>query len=125
MGYMPVIATDNCNPVPPVTNVYNIYNTGTNVPDDTSTGYRPPSGWCGTVNEWIYLNENIRREYDNVLLIDDSHYTHPTYPTPKEEIHHPIKITDCPKCNSNLPLRQTDDKGICKCEFCGKEVYVW
>lgn len=41
------------------------------------------------------------------------------------DTHHSIKITDCPKCNSNLPISKTSDKGICKCEYCGKEVYVW
>ena len=118
MGYMPVIATNNCNPVPPVEHIYNIWST--NIPNDTSTGCRPPSGWCGTAAEWIRLNENMRREYDNITFVDYSHDDN--YP---REIHHPIKIMDCPKCNSNLPLRETDDKGICKCEFCGKEVYVW
>lgn len=39
--------------------------------------------------------------------------------------HHDIVTSDCPKCGGNLPLRETDDKGICKCHFCGKEVYVW
>ena len=36
-----------------------------------------------------------------------------------------IVVSDCPKCNSNLPISKTSDKGICKCEYCGKEVYVW
>ena len=48
-----------------------------------------------------------------------------TIPPKIREGHHPIKITDCPKCNSNLPISKTSDKGICKCEYCGKEVYVW
>ena len=115
---MPIIATDNSNSVPPFTNVYNIYD-GTSIPNDNTTGCTP-FGWCGTAAEWIRLNSRMRNRYDNITFIDNSHDTYP-----KEEIHHPIKIMDCPKCGSNLPLRQTDDKGICKCEFCGKEVYVW
>jgi len=123
MEYMPVIATDNCNPVPPVTNVYNIYNNAAEIPSDNTTCYTP-LGWCGTADEWIRLNNRMRNRYDTVQLVTSTEYKYTYNPTPKEE-HHPIKISDCPKCNSNLPLRQTDDKGICKCEFCGKEVYVW
>lgn len=123
MGYMPVIATDNCNPVPPVENVYNIYNNGMDIPSDNTTGCTP-LGWCGTADEWVRLNNRMRYRYDIVQVVTSPSYTF-TYLNPKEEIHHPIKISDCPKCNSNLPLRETDDNGICKCEFCGKEVYVW
>ena len=42
-----------------------------------------------------------------------------------KEKHHPIKISDCPKCSSNLPITDTNSKGICTCNYCGKEVYVW
>ena len=119
MVYMPMIATDNCNSIPPVTNVYNIYNNSADIPSDNTTGCTP-LGWCGTATEWIRLNKRMQARYDNITFRDDLHNTYP-----KEEIHHPIKISDCPKCASNLPLRKTDGKGICKCEFCGKEVYVW
>lgn len=43
----------------------------------------------------------------------------------KEETIHHIVVSDCPKCASNLPISETSSKGICKCKYCGKEVYVW
>lgn len=39
--------------------------------------------------------------------------------------HHRIIVSDCPKCSSNLPLKEIDENGICTCKFCGKDVYVW
>ena len=39
--------------------------------------------------------------------------------------YHKIVVSDCPKCGSNLPLKEIDDNGICTCKFCGKDVYVW
>lgn len=41
------------------------------------------------------------------------------------DIHRDIVVSDCPKCGGNLPIREVDDKGICTCKFCGKDVYVW
>lgn len=39
--------------------------------------------------------------------------------------HHPIKISECPKCGEDLEINNTNYKGICKCWKCSKEVYVW
>lgn len=44
---------------------------------------------------------------------------------PPTKSYRKIVVSDCPKCGSNLPISKTSDKGICKCEYCGKEVYVW
>lgn len=41
------------------------------------------------------------------------------------DTHHRIIVSDCPKCASNLPLKEIDENGICTCKFCGKDVYVW
>ena len=69
---------------------------------------------------------NVKSSYnDRIIIVDKQVPGYISAYVPEEPKHHPIKITDCPKCNSNLPLRETDDNGICKCEFCGKEVYVW
>lgn len=108
--------------------------------------YRHPfKGETITIDEYNNLDEFTRSYYKPLETFPNGTIVHENYSNriytffddyilmniPVKDLkddhmmYHPIKITDCPKCASNLPISKTSDKGICKCEYCGKEVYVW
>lgn len=36
-----------------------------------------------------------------------------------------VVVSKCPNCGADLPIRDVNNAGICTCEFCNKDVYVW
>ena len=39
--------------------------------------------------------------------------------------NHIFKLVKCPNCGASLPLIDTDGNGICKCDYCNSNFYVW
>ena len=36
-----------------------------------------------------------------------------------------VRIKKCPTCGARLPLRTIDTYGMCRCEYCKNDWYVW
>ena len=70
---------------------------------------------------FIFGNDNYIEAYDH----QDTKDNDKDVISASIDTHRDIVVSDCPKCASNLPIREVDDKGICTCKFCGKDVYVW
>lgn len=36
-----------------------------------------------------------------------------------------VRIKKCPTCGATLPLKTIDTYGMCRCEYCKNDWYVW